>query len=256
MSQALNKTNNELILKRRKRKKIKKLFMLFIMLVSLFAILCLKLSFFNIKIIQVNGSKNISDKDIVNLSNISIGNNIFYIHTNSSINNILSNPYIYSASIKKRLPSTVIIDVKERNAVFYTKYDDKYLIIDKDGIVLQKKDDIKNMKLVRLDGFDYSKVEIGKPIKDDDKRKIDAVTVIGSIIPNSTAVSGMTSVDVTSSIDIKLYFGDMYIRLGDAANIEKKINKAVNILQRKELQGAKGYIDVSFDGNPVFFIQK
>lgn len=230
--------------------------MLFIMLISLFAILCLKLSYFNIKVIQVNGSKNISDKDIVNLSNISIGNNIFYIHTTSSINNILSNPYIYSASIKKKLPSTIIIDVIERNAVFYAKYDNKYLVIDSDGIVLQKKDDIKNMKLVRLDGFDYSKVEVGKPIKDDDKRKIDAMTTIGSMIPSSSAVSGMTSVDLTSSVDIKVYFGDLYIRLGDATNIDKKVNKAVNILQRKELQGAKGYIDVSFDGNPVFLIQK
>jgi SAM-dependent methyltransferase len=49
MSQALDKSHNELILRRRKKQKIKKLFMLFIMLVSLFITLCLKLPYFNIK---------------------------------------------------------------------------------------------------------------------------------------------------------------------------------------------------------------
>lgn len=256
MKQALIKTDNELILQRRRKKKLKKIFMLFILLLSLFIILCLKLPYFNIKNVEIDGNKNISDRDIVTLSNLSVGNNIFYINIKDSINNILSNPYISEVHIKRKLPSTIQISVKEREAVFYNKYENKYYVIDKNGIVLQKRDDLKAMKLVKLDGFDYSKCKIGQPIIDNDKRKMDAVNALGDILKNSKAVADMTSIDVGNSIDIKVYFGDIYVKIGNASEIDKKINKAVNILKRNELKGAKGYIDVSFEGNPVLFIQK
>ena len=48
-------------------------------MISLFVTLCLKLPYFNVKNIQINGNKNISQKDIILLSKISIGNNMFYI---------------------------------------------------------------------------------------------------------------------------------------------------------------------------------
>ncbi|EKN41637.1 cell division protein FtsQ [Clostridium botulinum CFSAN001627] len=37
----------------------------------------------------------------------------------------------------------------------------------------------------------------------------------------------------------------------------KKLNTAINILKRDELKKAKkGYVDVSYEGNPVFYIEK
>lgn len=256
MGQALSKADNELILQRRKRKKIKKLFMLFIMLLSICVTLCLKLPYFNITNIQVNGNKNISINDIITLSNIKVGNNIFYVNLKEGENNILSNPYISTVTITRKFPSTLIVSVKEREAVFYNAKDNKYFIIDKAGVVLQKRDNIKEMKLIKLDGIDLSKCEVGKPIQDSDKRKVDAIVNLGDIVSNSKVSQGLTLIDVSSSIDIKVYYGDICIKFGNAEDIDKKFNKALNILDRKELKGAKGYIDVSFNGNPVFFIQK
>lgn len=256
MSQALSKADNELIIQRRKKKKIKKLFMLFIMLVSICVTLCLKIPYFNIINIQVTGNKNISIKDIIALSNIKVGNNIFYVYLKESEDSILSNPYISSVTITRKLPSTIVISVKEREATFYNTKDNKYLVIDKDGVVLQKRDDIKDMKLIKLDGIDFSKCEVGKLIKDSDERKVDAIVDLGDIVHNSKISKGLTLVDVNSSIDIKVYYGDICIKFGNADEIDKKFNKALNILDRKELKGVKGYIDVSFNGNPVFFIQK
>lgn len=255
MGQITSKTDNELILKRRKKKKLRKTFLLFTLMISLFVTLCLKLSYFNVKIIQVLGNKNISQNDIILLSKISTGNNIFYIDLKNSQNNILSNPYISSVEIIRKFPSTIQINVKERDAVFYNTKDNKNLVVDKNAIVLQQRDDIKGMKLIKLDGLDYSKVEIGKPIEDGDTRKIDVVKALGDIIVNNK-ILGITSIDVSSSIDIKIYYGNILVKIGSEDDIDKKMNKALNILERKELKGAKGYIDVSFDGNPVFFIEK
>lgn len=250
------KTENELILRRRKRKRIKKIFMLFVLLLSISITLCLKHPYFNIKNIEVSGNRNISSKEIVDLSRLSKGNNVFYINVQNGENNILSNPYISEVQIKRKLPSTVQINVKEREALFYNTKDNKYFIVDKNGVVLQKKDDIKEMHLVKLDGFDYDKSEIGKVLKNDDKSKMDIVTDLGGIILNSKNTIGITYIDLNSTIDIKIYFGDMCVKLGRSDKLDKKVNEALNIINSKGLKGAKGYIDVSFDGNPVFSIQK
>lgn len=256
MSQALNKEGNELVLQRRKKKKIKKLFMLFIMLLSICVTLCLKLPYFNIMNIQVNGNKNIPAKDIIALSNIKVGNNIFYANLKEGENNILSNPYISTVTITRKFPATLIISVQEREAIFYNTKDNQYFVIDKTGVVLQKRDNINGMKLIKLDGIDFSKCEVGKLVKDGDTRKVDAIVSLGDIVCNSKISQGLTLIDVSSSVDIKVYYGDICIKFGNAEDIDKKFNKALNILDRKELKGVKGYIDVSFNGNPVFFIQK
>jgi len=252
---AKSKTSNELILRRRRKKRLQKTFLLFTLMISLFATLCLKLPYFNIKIIQVLGNKNISKSGIISLSQISIGNNIFYINLKESENNILSNPYIYSAEIIRKLPSTLQINIKEREAVFYNVKDNKNLVIDKNAVVLQQRDDIKGMKLIKLDGLDYSKVELGKTVDDADSRRIDVVKALGDIIVDNQ-ILGITSIDVSNSIDIKIYCGNILVKIGSEDDIDKKVNKAFNILERKEVKGSKGYIDVSFEGNPVFFIEK
>jgi cell division protein FtsQ len=256
MSLTSPKTDNKLILKRRKRRKIKKVFMLFVLLLSICITLCVKHPYFNVKTIAVTGNRNISSKEIIGLSNIYNGNNIFYINIKNGENNILSNPYISTVQIKRKLPASVQINVKEREALFYNVKDNKYFVVDKNGVLLQKRDDIKGMKLVKLDGFDYDKSKIGKILQNDDKSKIDTVTDLGDVILNSKNAVGITSIDLNSTIDIKVYFGDICVKLGRNDNVDKKINEALNILDSKELKGAKGYIDVSFDGNPVFFIQK
>lgn len=254
MSQITSKTDNELILKRRKKMKLKKTIMLFLLMISLFVTLCLKLQYFNIKSIEVGGNKNIQQKEISLLSGINLGNNIFYVDLKSSKNNILSNPYISNVEIKQKLPSTIQITVEEREAVFYNEKNKKYFVVDKNGILLQQRDDIKGMKLIKLDGVDYTNIELGKPLEDKDNSKNDAVKFLGELIQNNK-ISSITSVDLSSSIDIKVYSDNILIKLGSSDNIYEKLNKALNILVRKEFKGAKGYIDVSFDGNPIFFIE-
>lgn len=256
MSLTLEKTDNKLILQRRKRRKIKKVFMLFILLISVCITLCFKLSYFDIKTIQVTGNKNILSKEIIGLSNLYKGNNIFYINIKYGENSILSNPYIENVEISRKLPDKVQINVKEREAIFYNVKNNKYFVVDKSGILLEKRNDIKGMKLIKLDGFDYDKCEIGKTLVNNDKTKIDVVSALSNIILNSKSTIAITSIDISDILNIKVYCGEVCIKIGTSDDMDKKINKSLNILDRKELKGVKGYIDVSFNGNPVFFIQK
>lgn len=246
-------TDNEMIIKRRRKRRVKKALIFMLFLIALFFILCLKLPYFNIQHIEVHGNKNVVSSDIVNRSQIYAGNNIFYINLKSAKDRILSNPYIKDVVINRKLPATIDINVEERDAVFYCKNGEKYYIIDGNGILLQKIDSINNMQLARLNGIDYTKTDIGKTISaQKDKRKLKAVSSLGNIIVNNNLPFPITYVDVSDLLDIKVYFNNMCVKLGSGENIEKKMNRALNILLQEKLNGAKGYIDVRFDGNPVY----
>lgn len=254
MGNALVKTENELILNRRRRKRIRKIFLLFIFLISVLFILLIKLPYFNIKNIKVYGSKNIQDNKIIELSNIYKGNNIFYINLNSSKKNILSDPYIDKVTITRKLPSQININVVERDAVFYININKDFYVINEDGIVLQKRDSVDNMKLVELDGINPSSTKVGNVIKTNDNRKIDAIHNIGDLIKDSKTSFDIKSIDVSNSLDIKAFRSNMCIKLGSADDMQEKLNKALNIIQQEKLNDSRGYIDVRFDGNPAFSV--
>lgn len=58
--------------------------------------------------------------------------------------------------------------------------------------------------------------------------------------------------------NIQFYYKNILIKLGNSDELNNKLNKAFNIiLQKEEVKSAKkGYVDVSFNGNPVVFIEK
>jgi Cell division septal protein len=166
----------------------------------------------------------------------------------------LRNPYIGSVKITRKLPSQININVAERNAIFYIKMDNTFYIVDKSGILLQKRSNIDNMNLVQLNGINLTSSKIGEIIKTRDNRKIDGIKNIGSLIEESNVMFGIDTLDVSNSLDIKAYKKDMCIKLGSADDMKNKLNKALNIIEQEKLSAAKGYVDVRFDGNPVFYI--
>ncbi|MFL0195521.1 cell division protein FtsQ/DivIB [Clostridium sp. WILCCON 0269] len=255
MVKGSGKIDNELILKRRKKIRIKKACIGMVFLISLFFILCFKLPYFNIHHIKVYGNKSISSSEIIDDSKICEGNNIFYIDLGEADNNILSNPYIGDVTISRTLPDIININIKERSSIFYCESGKTYFVIDKSGILLEERNDINNMHLVKLEGMDYNKKDIGKTVENKDQRKIKAITALGSMVENNNLPFTVTNLNVSDPIDIKVYFNNMCVKLGSVDDINKKINRAVNILLNANLSSAKGYIDVRFDSNPVFFIE-
>lgn len=251
-----NKDGNKYIQRRRRIIKIKKTILLSIILISVFITLCLKLPYFNVKNIYVNNNNNITSKEIIRLSQISNNSNIFYLNLRKVRSDILENPYILEATVERSIPSTLNIYVKERSAIFYSEKSNKFIIIDKDGIVLEEKDNVNNMNLIRLLGFDVSATKIGKVIVCDDERKIGAINKITELLSNSKVKMEISAVDISNFNDMKVYFKNMCIKIGNIDNLQEKLNKAINILNINNYKEQKGYIDVSFDGNPVVFIEK
>lgn len=252
----LKNTNNDLIIKRRRKKAIKRNIVFFLLLISLFIILCLKLPYFNVTNIVVLNNKIINTEEILSIAKVNKGTNIFYMDLKKIETNILNNPYILKADVKRKLPNTISISVQEREAVFYIKGENNNLVIDKHGVVLEEKEDISSMNLTKLMGFEAEGSEIGKVIYSDDDRKIDFISLITELITANISNIKITAVDLSDILDIKIYSNDMCIKLGTSQNVKDKLNLAFNIITENKLLNSRGYIDVSLESNPAVLLEE
>lgn len=251
-------SNNKMIMKRRKKQRIKRLITFTVLLVSLLIILALKLPYFNIKNIEVQGNKVVDSKTIINNSGIYTGNNIFYLNVQNIRKNILKNPYVLDAVINRSLPDRIIISITERNAHYYVKMDKSFLILDNNGIILERRNDLKGMKLTQITGIKSSGRKVGESIFPESLNSsgIQILNIFSDLIERNKSNYIISSIDLSDTLDLKAYYGNMCVKLGTKDELESKLNKALSILSLNQLKNAKGYIDVSYDGNPVFFIQK
>jgi len=256
MAENYIKMKNELHKKKLKRKKFVKILMAFIVLISVLITLCLKLSYFNVEKIEVVNNKNLTKEQIVKLSKISQGSNIFYVNLKESRTNLLNNSNIMDVNIKRNFPSKIIITVKERDAVFYIPKDSKFLIVGKDGVVLEEKGTIENTKLIKLDGIDVKTVVVGKKLNVQDKRAIELIGEITELYNLNISKYSITSVNMNNLLNINIFYNNMCVKIGTSDSLRKKLNKALNVIDTQGLIDKKGYIDVSYEGNPVFCIEK
>lgn len=250
--------DNELIRKRRKKRTIKRSLIIFLLLISTLVILCLKLPYFNVENINVVNNRIVNSEEIISSSKINMGINIFTLNTKKIGTNILSNPYILKADIIRKLPSTILISVVEREAAFYIEENNKFLILDKNGVVLEIKDNVNNMNLTKLEGLDVSDFTMGKVIPKVDNRELELISLMTDLISlNKINKSGIniTSVNIADSYNVQVLCNNMLLKLGNV-NIKDKLNLAFNILVNNNLINAKGYVDVSYDSNPVVNIEK
>ena len=95
------------------------------------------LPYFNVEGIAVMGNQEITDKEIVKLSGIETGKSIFDVHPLIVSHKIKKNLYIESVKVHRKLPKDVEITIVEKRAVAQIKKDDKYVVIDVDGTVIE-----------------------------------------------------------------------------------------------------------------------
>lgn len=251
--------NKESILKRkRKIKNIKRGIVIFIILTAVLITLSLNLEYFNIDSVNIKGTMTINEEAIRASSNIALNTNIFKVRLKDVRANILENPYIESVNVKRKLPSNITIDVKERKAAFYIEYGGAFYIVDDKGIVLEKRDNIDNMRVLKLEGVENIQLEVGKGIIMDNKEKFQYLCNIYDYLYDNEYIKqyNFVGVQLNEFIDIKLFTDKFYIKLGTTENIIGKLDKAFSILKEPQFSSLQGYIDVSFNGNPVVHMTK
>ena len=128
-------------IKRKKKKHRRSYFFLklFFLLLGIGCLAAIAFSpLFTIKKIEVEGNKFYTDRQVINMSEAKTGGNLFLNAQKSLIkNNLKDNIYFKSINVRRSIPSTLVIEVVEREELAALIYGDKFIVIDNDREVLR-----------------------------------------------------------------------------------------------------------------------
>ena len=215
-------------------------------------IFAIKSNFFIIKKVSILGNPVMSGEDVKNSTENLIGQNILFINKQNIISNAKKNPYLESVEIRKSYPKQVNIKNSEKEGIDYVEKDGYKYVLDNDGNFLEKTDSVENRSLVNVKGIDLKDVALGQKMIDD-SRVLDFLDVFYQIIKINPTNYKIDYVDISDFTNIKVYVGKVEGRIGNDENIPDKMNKLLHIIQNPDIGIVKGYVDVGFNGAPVYY---
>ena len=225
---------------------------IFIILGVIIAVTAFSLSsFFTVDTIDVQGNKYFTDEEISNMAHASTGQNIIYkLNKGNMLNYLEKNPYIEEARVYRKLPSTIVINVKERIQIAALTYGDQFLIIDNKGTLLTITK--TKPKLTIVTGFKVKKVKLGEPVE---VNSPDLFKELLSLLKSMEAGDvyftkiNITELFITANVYDSLVVKSKYKDLKD--NIDKgRLHKVLDELFKRNIK--RGTITISSDGYASF----
>ena len=236
----------------RKRKKRKKKIIIFVtffgIIAGLLGLACSPI--FSIKNVEISGNDHVSETEIRNLLNIREGDNLFLTFNFIIKKRLEPNAYIKDVNVRRNLPDTLLVEVKEREIEFVFAKEDTYYYFDKDGKFLEKstqpiigKIEIKGYKT------EVDKLEINDTFSDEDLKKLEDINQIIKTAEKQQIADLITYIDVSDQKDYKLYLQteNKTVHMGNMEMLEDKMLFVKKIIEKEK--GNSGEIFVNRDLN-------
>lgn len=238
-------------IERRIKKRRKTIFLLIMVLLCAVAfIIIFKTDLLTVKRIEVSGNHIISKEEIIDYSGITIGNNLLKERVNQIQMSLSKNPYIKSATIRRKIPDKILIQVEERKeegAIFFM---DNFLIIDEEGMVLKSTPERRNLNLIK--GLEFSDFMEGEVLNVKDVDQLKKALEIMRIIEEKEMI--IAEIDVTDKNNIMIRLSqNLVCKIGSGKDLNYRIELLRMILMdliAKDI--TRGVIDISHGGYPSY----
>lgn len=235
---------------------------------------------FNIKWIEVSGNNHYNDTEVIEVTDIIMGNNWFRMNGFDFKSILLfrsiqveerikeSCPYIKKVVVRLGLPNGVDIKLTEREPVAVTPYDNANLLIDEDGYILELKQDISEYNLPRVQGLTLDNCELGQAVNAEDKKKLDVFhKVLDEIVKvdndkvydnskeifkhvNYVDVSDLDNIGILLDLRVRVNLGN-YKKIGTY-----RLSFLREVFFNKLEETDKGYLDFTNGDRPNFIPDK
>ncbi len=235
----------------KRRKKVKRNRMIFASFVSILivltTVLVLSLTvFFNIDTVTVNGTSRYDTEQIIQVSGVVKGENLFLTSVEKASKNITEQlPYISEAKVTRKLPSTILIEIVGTTADFCYKTTGGYALTDSKSKVLE----IVNAETVPQDTAVIKSnasfvAAVGQDIAvndgnneeqvEKDKKELELLkTVLNSI--KESGIQDITEIDITTASDICIIYQNRFaLNVGSTTELTYKLKSAVEIIAKED----------------------
>ena len=245
------KKTNKYIMKSKRKRVIKKIIITLLFLIMGVIIFVTKSNVFIVKKVAVTGNPIITGEDVKERCEKVLGENIFFVSKSDLTKEAKKNPYVEAVTVTKKFPKQININIVEKEGIYYIDEGKNKLILSNKLVLLERTDDLKSRNLVEIRGIDYKEVEVGQKVLEDN-RISEILTTFYNIVRNNPTEYNISLIDLQDLTNIKVYIGEVEGRLGNDENLLDKMNKILHIVSSQEVAMNKGYIDVSFEGSPVY----
>ena len=240
--------------RKRRNKKIKKILKIVVLLLIIIGgtTFAMVSPIFNIKDIKVLNNEKIASDTIISLSGLTSSQNIFRFSNSQVENQIKENPYIETVTINRKLPSTIEIEVTEREHDYSVSFMGKYAYLNKQGYILEISDDSQGKVIIYGTTTNEEEITPGKRLNAEDLEKMTDVIRITDIATENNLIDKVTSIDISNKNDYIIYMESEQknIHIGDISNISNKMLYIIAILEQEK--GKSGDIFVNGDLNNDF----
>lgn len=222
--------NNNIKMKKKRKRKNPILFLIkwtsVILLLIGTIIFILTTPMFNIKNINISGIEHLTEEQVISLSELNKNENLFKNSKSKITSNIKQNPYVESVIIKRKLPDTIDIQIKERKRSYMLKFVNGYVYIDTQGYILEILEE--KLKLPIISGYktEEDKISEGNRLITEDLENLNNVLKItNSLEEIDVAKEIITNIDISNKEDYTVYLESekKTIHFGDASNLSNKI---------------------------------
>lgn len=228
---------------------------LFILLLALCLYLFLHSSFFKVDKIYVSGAKKVQASEIIHLSGVVKGKNIFLLNEKEAARAVALHPLVRKAQIIRHLPRQIEIKVEERKIWALVPFQGSLICIDRDGVCIDKSTELSlaDYPIVTFKKLpEY--INLGQAVY---SQGVKELTVIwDKISPEQRKEISEFYYD-GSNKEISLYtISGTEVKWGDNSRLEEKVNFLSQTFKIEKEMSGKGkdaleYVDLRFKGQPV-----
>ena len=226
-----------------------------ILILVIIIVLILLSDMFNIRNISVENNSKVSSEEVIKLSGLEVGKNMFKTFKSSIKNGVKSNPYIEDVDVKKEINGNVKLKVEERTSTFMLKKENEYAYINNQGYILEISD--QPIEVPTITGYTTEELIPGERLNVKDLKNLENVIQIMDTAKGNGISDLIKSIDITyaSNYILNIPSEGKRVQFGDTENINYKILWIVDLLEREK--GIEGDIILNVkDIKKVYFREK
>lgn len=213
---------------------------------------------FNLSQIDVVNNQKLSRETIISLSNLEIGQNVFKTMKAKIRKNIKENAYVEEVAIKRKLPNTIEISIKERKASYMIEFANSYAYINNQGYILEVSE--TKIEVPIIVGYTTKEEDIkpGSRLSENDLERLQMVLKITEIANSNGIGNYITRINIENKQNYTLIMDEKKktIYLGDATNLSNKMLYLKAILTDEEGVEGEIFLNVDLDKENAFFRKK
>ena len=128
--------------------------------------------FFTLKEVKLTGAENLTVEDILRVGDIYIGEPIFELETDKVTSRLAQDLRIESVKVRRIVPNTLEVTLKERKPLATIVCDYGYLDLDKNGKIIDSYKNLREMNIPMITGSRIQDKYIGDDVEDELLKKI------------------------------------------------------------------------------------